>query len=144
MELLTPPDDFISVVPDQWTQPFWDAATEHRLVCARCRNCGKFRLPPGPFCPRCQSQEIEWAELSGRGTVFTYTIVYHPVLPALLDRVPYTVAAVHLEGAEGVRLLGNLIGLDSDDVRVDMAVELEWADVREGLSVPRFRPHGSF
>jgi uncharacterized protein len=79
-------------------------------------------------------------ELTGRGTVFTYTIVYHPVLPVLVDRVPYAVAAVQLDGADGVRLLGNLIGVDSEDIRVGMAVELEWADIRDGLSVPRFQP----
>ncbi len=140
MELHTPPPEWIHINPDHWTQPFWEAAADHRLVCARCGVCGTFRLPPSPFCPRCQSQEVEWPELSGRGTVFTYTIVHHPVLPDLVESVPYAVAAVDLEEAIGVRLLGNLVGIDSADIRVGMAVELEWADVRAGLSVPRFRP----
>jgi len=139
MELHTPPAEWIQINPDHWTQPFWDAAADHRLVCARCRACGRFRLPPSPFCPGCQSQEVVWSELSGRGTVFTYTIVHHPVLPDLVGSVPYAVAAVDLEGATGIRLLGNVVGLDGEDITVGMSVELEWADIRAGLSVPRFR-----
>jgi uncharacterized OB-fold protein len=97
-------------------------------------------MPPSPFCPKCRSQELDWPELSGRGTVFTYTIVHHPVMPALSESVPYAVAAVDLEGAGGVRLLGNLVEVDTDAIRVGMAVDLVWADIRERLSVPRFRP----
>jgi uncharacterized OB-fold protein len=83
---------------------------------------------------------VDWPELSGRGSVFTYTIVHHPVLPALADSVPYAVAAVRLEGADEVRLVGNLVGIEVEDIRVDMPVDLEWADIRAGVTVPRFRP----
>jgi uncharacterized OB-fold protein len=140
VDLRTPPPEWIELNADQWTQPFWDAAAEHRLVCARCRACGTFRMPPSPFCPKCRSQELDWPELTGRGTVFTYTIVHHPVMPALAESVPYAVAAVDLEGVGGVRLIGNLVDVDTDAIRVGMAVDLVWADIREGLSVPRFRP----
>ena len=140
MHLHTPPSEFIQISPDQWTQPFWTAAAAHRLVCAQCRHCQQFRLPPGPFCPRCRSQEVDWPELNGRGTVFTYTIVHHPVLPALAGHVPYAVAAVQLPDAGDVRLPGNLIGVDSDDIYVGMPVRVEWADIRVGVTVPRFRP----
>jgi uncharacterized OB-fold protein len=97
-------------------------------------------MPPGPFCPRCRSQALDWPELSGRGSLFTYTVVHHPVLPVLADCVPYAVAAVRLEGGDGVRLVGNLVGIDAEDIRVGMPVDLEWADIRPGVSVPRFRP----
>ncbi len=140
MELRTPPDDFIQINPDQWTEPFWAAAAQHRLVCARCRQCRTYRMPPSPFCPRCRSQELDWPELSGEGTVFTYTVVHHPVMPALQDCVPYAVAAVTLPDADGVRLLGNMVGINSEDLNVGLAVKVVWADIREGLSLPRFEP----
>jgi len=101
------------------------------------------RMPPGPFCPSCRSQDLDWVELSGRGTVFSWTVVHHPVMPDLAGSVPYGVALVELEGGQGVRLLGNLVGVDSDAVEAGMEVELEWADIRPGLSLPRFRPAGS-
>lgn len=140
LELRTPPPDFVEIHPDQWTQPFWDAAAEHRLVCARCIRCRRLRMPPSPFCPHCQSQEIQWSELSGRGVIFTFTVVHHPVMPELVEAVPYAVAAVDLEGAKGIRLLGNVISVDSEGLRVGLPVQIEWADVRPGISVPRFRP----
>jgi uncharacterized protein len=140
VELRVPSPDYVDIHPDRWTQPFWDAAAEHRLVCASCGECGALRIPPGPFCPRCQSQEIQWAELRGLGVVFTYTVVHHPVMPELADGVPYAVAAVDLDDAPGIRLLANLVSVDSEDLRVGMRVEIEWADIREGISLPRFRP----
>ncbi len=138
MQLKTPPPELARINPDRWSAPFWSAAAEHRLVCARCRSCGAFRMPPSPFCPRCRSQDVDWAELSGRGTIFTYTIVTHAVMPLLTDSIPYAVAAVTLPDAGGVRLLGNLVGMDSDEIAIDLPVRVEWADVAEGLSLPRF------
>jgi uncharacterized OB-fold protein len=140
MELRTPPVEFVAIQPDQWTEPFWEAASQHRLVCARCAQCGTYRMPPSPFCPRCRSQQIEWEQVSGRGTVFTYTVVHHPVLPTLSDHVPYAVAVVRLPDAGGVRLLGNVVGMDSEDLTVGLPVRVVWADIREGVSVPRFEP----
>jgi uncharacterized OB-fold protein len=72
--------------------------------------------------------------------VFTYTIVHHPVLPALVGHVPYAVAAVQLPDAGGVRLPGNVIGVDSDQIHVGMQVRVEWVDIRAGVTLPRFRP----
>jgi uncharacterized OB-fold protein len=143
MELRTPPAEFVAIQPDQWTKPFWEAASQHRLICARCSQCGTYRMPPSPFCPRCRSQQIEWEQISGRGTIFTYTVVHHPVLPALSDHVPYAVAVVRLPDAGGVRLLGNVVGMDSEELAVGLPVRVVWADIRDGVSVPRFEPDGS-
>jgi uncharacterized OB-fold protein len=140
MELKVPPPELIRLNPDQWTAPFWAAAAQHRLVCARCRACGTFRMPPSPFCPRCRQQEIDWAELSGLGTIYTYTIVTHAVLPSLQDHLPYAVGAVTLPDADGARLLGNVVGIDSDELAVDMPVRVQWADIAPDLSVPRLTP----
>ncbi len=140
MELRTPPPEAIVIRPDTWTEPFWAAAAEHRLVCARCADCGRYRMPPGPFCPACRSQALEWPELGGRGTIFSYTVVHHPVTAALRDAVPYAVAAVTLPDAPGARLVGNLVGIDSETLGIGLEVQVEWADIREGVSVPRFRP----
>jgi uncharacterized OB-fold protein len=139
VKLKTPPDEHVKIARDKWTGPFWEAAAQHQLAIPRCTNCGRFRLPPGPFCPRCRASEVDLVELSGRGRVFTYTIIYHPVMPSLADSVPYAVAAVDLEGAEDVRLMGNIIDADTDDVRIGMEVEVVWVDVAPDVTVPRFR-----
>jgi uncharacterized OB-fold protein len=138
MELRVPPAELIHINPDRWTAPFWEAAAQHRLVCPRCGNCGTFRMPPSPFCPRCRAQEVDWHQVSGHGTVFTYTIVTHPVMPVLRECVPYAVAVVTLPDAGNVRLLGNVVGMDSGDLVVNLPVKVQWADIAAGVSVPRF------
>ena len=74
---------------DESTQPFWDAVLEGRLVVPQCVNCGTFILPPQPFCFVCEHQEFEWVELPGTGTIYSFTVVRHPLSPHLQEVVPY-------------------------------------------------------
>jgi uncharacterized protein len=138
--LKQPPAELIHLTPDVWTQPFWDAAAEHRLVVPRCTSCGTFRLPPSPFCWHCQTQDVDWVEQPGRGTVYSFTIVWHPLLPDLADSVPYVPAVVELPDTDHCRLVGAMVDVELADVRIGMDVELVWRDVREGTSVPTWRP----
>jgi len=140
---LTPPQSLVGLHPDAWTEPFWIAAAEHRLTCPRCVACATLRMPPSPFCPRCRSQQVEWVELSGRGSVWSFTVARHALIPELADSLPYVVAVVELEGAPGVRLVANVVDTEVEDVHVGMPVEVVWEDV-EGtpVSVYRFRPVG--
>ena len=66
---------------DAVTQPFWDAALQDRLVVPRCVHCGTFVLTPQPFCFNCRGQGSDWVELPGTGTIYTFTVVRHPLLP---------------------------------------------------------------
>jgi uncharacterized OB-fold protein len=140
---LTPPISLASLHPDAWTEPFWIAASEHRLTCQQCATCGAFRMPPSAFCNRCRSQEVTWAELSGRGTVFSFTVARHALTPDLVGCLPYVVAVVDLDGAPGTRVVAHLIDLEVEDARIGMPVEVVWVDV-EGtpVSIYRFRPAG--
>lgn len=117
------------------TLPWWEAAREHRLVAQKCASCGALRHPPGPICPDCTTTESTWVELSGRGTVYTYTVVHQQFVPADL---PYVVVAVELP--EGVRMVSNLVGVDAADVHIGMRVELVWEDMGPELALPRFVP----
>ncbi|HVM65747.1 MAG TPA: Zn-ribbon domain-containing OB-fold protein [Acidimicrobiales bacterium] len=138
-----PPQSLGALHPDAFTEPFWRAAAEHRLTCAQCASCGAFRMPPTAFCPRCRSQEVTWAELSGRGTVFSFTVARHALTPDLAGSLPYVVAVVDLEGAPGARLVANVVGTEVEDVRIGMPVEVVWEDVEGSpVSLYRFRPAG--
>ncbi len=132
-----PPRAFFTLSTDAWTKPFWDAAAEHRLVAPRCVDCGHFRLPPTPFCPQCRSQKIDWVTLSGRGTVYSYTVVARAVLPDMEANLPYVPAIVELEGAGGARLISNVVDVPVEAVRVGSAVRVVWDD-EGGPTVPRF------
>ena len=132
------PDNMPPPLANTTTLPWWEAAAEHRLVVQRCTSCEHTRLPPAPICPECRSMESDWQEISGLGEVYTYTIVHRPV--AANQPLPYIVAVIALEGAGGVRIISNLVGVSPDDVAIGMPVELVWEDMSAELAIPRFRP----
>lgn len=135
-----PSPALISISTDVFTRPFWDAAAGHRLVVPRCTVCDTFRLPPSAFCWKCQAQGVEWVERPGIGTVYSFTVVRHPLLPTLADTVPYVPAVVELPGTGGCRLVGAMTDVAISDVHIGMDVELGWRDVREGTTVPTWSP----
>lgn len=132
------PGDLVHLHPDPHSEPFWLAAREHRLVAPRCQHCGRFRMPPTGFCPGCRQQGVDWVELSGRGTVYSFTIAHQPLIPQLRDYIPYVIALVEPDDAPGIRLATNLVDVDTEAVRVGMAVRVVWDDVHENATVPRF------
>jgi uncharacterized OB-fold protein len=134
-----PPADVIGLSPSPSTEPFWAAAAQHRLVLPRCTVCGTFRLPPSPFCWKCRAQDVEWVEHDGAGTVYSYTVIRHAVIPQVRDALPLIAAVVELPGTGGCRLIGNLVDCEPEAVRIGAPVTLDWYDVRDGTSIPVFR-----
>ena len=118
--------------------PWWRAAAEHELVVQRCTACEHTRHPPAPVCPACRSADADWRELSGRGEVYTYTIVHRPI--AAGQELPYVIAVIALEGAGGVRMISNVVDVDPDALEIGLRVELVWEDMGPDLAIPRFRP----
>jgi uncharacterized OB-fold protein len=114
---------------------FWDAAREGRLVAQRCAGCGRLRHPPRPMCPNCHSLEVEVAELSGRGTLYSYAILHHPRNPAF----DYPVLAALVDLDEGLRLVSNLVEVPADEIRIGMPLEAVFVPTADGAAVPVFR-----
>jgi uncharacterized OB-fold protein len=117
---------------------FWDAAAEHRLVAQRCAGCGALRHPPRPMCPQCQSLDFGVAELSGRGTLYSYAVLHHPQHPAF----DYPVLAALVDLDEGIRLVSNLVEIDTADIEIGMRLEVLFVPAAEDRAVPVFRPAG--
>ena len=120
------------------TQPFWDAAKRHELVVQRCRNHNGFFWPPRELCPVCLSTNLEWAPVSGKGHVYSFTVVYQAGNPAFADDAPHVFAHVQLD--EGPRLSTNIVGCPADRVEVDMAVTVQFDDVTPDWTLVKFRP----
>lgn len=126
-------------IPDRLTAPFWEHARERRLAFQRCTRCGHHQHPPGPICRSCHAADLKFSPVSGRGTVYTYTVTHHPVVPGF-DAIPYAVALVEMEEQVGLRMLANLRGIEPDDVRVGLRVEVLFEELPNGLRLPQFRP----
>ena len=119
------------------TEEFWKATAAERFLLPRCTACEFVIWYPRALCPQCGSFETEWFEASGRGTIYTYTVVHKGNGP-WAKYVPYVAAYVELE--EGPRVMTNIVGVDPATVEVGMPVEVVWEDTGEGPKYYRFTP----
>jgi len=103
-----------------FTQPFWDGLREDRFQTTRCRDCAHMTFPPKPVCPECWQSDVEWVQLSGRGTLASYTEV--SAAPQIFaHEAPYTLCIVDLD--EGVRCVSRVLA-DWDDLVPDARVRV--------------------
>ncbi len=124
--------------PTRWSEPFWEAAREHRLVLRRCDACGTYQHPPYPSCEVCYGEEFSWVEAAGRATLFAYTVNHSSVPYPFLADLPYVTAIVEL--TEGVRMISNIVECDHDALRNGMELEVVFADVSEEWTLPQWKP----
>jgi len=125
-------------VVNTWARPFWDAAREERLIIQKCNECGKHVFYPRIACPHCSADSLVWVEASGRGTVYSCTVVEANAPSAFLADMPFVVAVIKLE--EGVQMLSNVIGCDPYDVECDMPVEVAFEKLNDEFTLPKFKP----
>ena len=123
---------------DAETQPFWDGLKEDKFLLRHCDACGRDHYYPRPFCPVCWSDRVSWKEASGRGKIYTYSVVHVNDLPPFNERVPYIAAIVELE--EGPRLMTNIEGLPFEELRADLPVVVEYKPISDDVTIPVFRP----
>jgi uncharacterized OB-fold protein len=88
--------------PTPITRPFWEAARKHVLSLQRCDKCAEYVFYPRGLCSHCGSAELTWTEVSGRGTVYSFTVARRPTMVGFPDEVPYVIAIVELD--EGPRM----------------------------------------
>ena len=123
------------------SEPFWAGCAQERMVVPRCGDCRRFHFYPRRFCPYCDSEEIEWREASGAGTVYSFAVVQKPIEKAFSSLVPYVIAIVELE--EGIRMLSHVVGVDPADMTCGMRVRVQYRRVSDTLTVPVFGPSGA-
>ncbi|WP_033288106.1 Zn-ribbon domain-containing OB-fold protein [Amycolatopsis jejuensis] len=119
------------------TEEFWKAAAEGRFLGRRCGDCGSAIWYPRPICPFCHSTNTRWEEFSGRGVVYSYSIVRRAG-GEWKNVVPYVLAYVELE--EGPRVMTNIVDCAVEEVGIGDAVEVVFDDTGNGAALPRFRP----
>lgn len=116
--------------PDPATSEYWEGAKHGELRLPKCRDCGKFHFYPRTLCPHCGSVNLEWKNCSGRGVVYSYTVVHRAPSPAFEADVPYVVAVIVLE--EGPHLMSSIINVPVDRVRVGENVRVTFRSAGPG------------
>jgi len=130
-----PPRDVPRPQVNRDTAYFWEGTAVGELRIQRCGACGALRHPPGPMCPRCGATRPGHVVASGLGEVYSFVVHHHPPLPG--REAPFVVALVELE--EGVRVLGELRGVEPDAVRIGAAVRVDFDRVDDELVLPAWR-----
>jgi uncharacterized OB-fold protein len=125
--------------PTDANRPYWSGCAEGRLRLRRCRHCGRRHAPTRAACS-CGGVEFDWVDMSGRGRVFSYTVIHRAPDPAFRAELPYVIAIVEFD--EGGRLMSNITGCAADAVRIGMPVRAVFETVAEGIGVPKFQPVG--
>jgi uncharacterized OB-fold protein len=110
------------------------------LLALRCEACGRFIHPPRAICRFCLCTELVPTELSGRATLYTWTVAEQAFHPFFADKLPYVYAVVELEEQAGLRMVTNIVDVPFTELRAEMPVEVVFRDVGDGLVLPQFRP----
>ncbi len=122
--------------------PFWEATSAHRLVVPRCERCQSVIWYPRGYCPACSSFDIEWIELPGTGSVYSFSIPRRGQ-GAYRGSAPYVVAYVELDvpgDGPGPRVITNIVDCDPSTITVGQQVSARFDDTPSGHALVRFRP----
>jgi uncharacterized OB-fold protein len=113
------------------TKRYWDAAAQGTLLVKKCLACGKVHHYPRSLCPYCFSDNTNWQEASGRGTIYSYSVMRRAP-------VPYAIAYVTLD--EGVTMMTNIVDCDLDTICIGQSVKVVYKPSDGGPPVPCFTP----
>ena len=122
--------------PDELTTPFWEACARGTLQVQECQECGTIFFPPAELCISCLSPKVRWRPCSGRGTIYSFTVIRRAPLQDI--DVPAVLAIVELD--EGCAMYSNVIDCDPDSVRIGMHVAVHFQRISEDVALPLFRP----
>lgn len=136
------PNSMPAPMVDKYSLPWWEACSGHRMTAQRCTNCNHSQLPPAPICSECRENSFELTELSGKGTLYTYSAVHQPV--SMEQSLPFVIAVIELDVSgtackNPVRLMSNLVDCDPEQLEIGQPVEVVWETMSDMVSVPRFR-----
>jgi uncharacterized OB-fold protein len=122
---------------DDENEHYWRGGALGRLLIQRCVACRLWIHPPSPVCRRCHSRAIVPEPVSGRGTVFTYTVNHHRWREDM--EVPFAVASVELAEQANLRVTTEIVGCPPAEVRAGMVVQVRFLEL-DDVWLPQFAP----
>lgn len=116
------------------SERYWAAAKEGVLLVKKCSACGLAHYYPRSICPHCFGSDTQWHTASGRGRIYTYSVMRRA-------DAPYVIAYVTLD--EGVTMMTNIVDCDFDRIAVGQEVEVTFRTTQGGHALPVFRPRAA-
>ena len=119
------------------SKEFWEGINRHEFLIQKCIACGQNIFYPRTHCTKCMSTDLKWIKSSGRGKIYSFTIVRQALLPAFFSEVPYVLAVIELE--EGPHLLTNIVSTDIDKVKIGANVVVVYDEIAPQVILPKFK-----
>jgi len=131
-------------IPDPVSAFYWDHAKQGKLAVQGFEGSDILQHPPSPV-PEVPGGPGDGVgdpiavEVSGRGTLFAFTILHQPFHPGFVDAVPMIIGLTELDDAPGVKILTNIVEADPGELRCGLPMEVVF-EQREDFALPQFRP----
>ena len=124
---------------DEVSAPFWEAAREQRLMIQRCKATRRYYHPPLRVCTCCGASDLEFEEVSGRGTIYSFVVMRDQRVQGFEDRVPYVNLWVELDEQPQLVLVSNLVDAGLEDIAIGKPVEVTFEKVSDEITLPQFK-----
>lgn len=131
---------FPNVLIDQDNIEHFRGRLERRFLVNRCQRCGHWIYPHFPVCSVCWSTDVKPTEISGKGTVYMFTLLHQGgTIPGVDYSTPHPMVAAEIPEQKGLRILSTIVDVANQDIRIGMPVELTWTEMA-GAPTPVWRP----
>lgn len=124
-------------VIQEFSQPFWDATQEGKLLVQKCNSCKSTIFFPRDRCPECWSQDLGWIEASGKAIIYSFSVTLEGVEKMFVEDLPIILAWVDLP--EGIRMQSNIIDCDPNEVEIGAEVEVVFKKLTDEITLPYFK-----
>jgi hypothetical protein len=118
---------------------YWDAVAQGRLELLRCQSCGHFVHFPRAACDACQGRDLRPEQISGRGTLYTYSVIMQASHPYFVGKIPYIIGIVSIDEEPAVHLPTGIVDAQESELRCGLPVEVVFREVNDSLTLPFFR-----
>lgn len=126
-------------VPTPTSQPFWDGLRERKIVIQYSPSSEQWVFYPRVNAPGTLANDLEWREISGRATLYTYTLTSRPTGAPWTNKQPQCLAIIEL--AEGPRMTTELVNVADAVLRIGMDVEPVFEDIPGAdITMLRYQP----
>tara|TARA_B100001996_G_C18276259_1_gene445111 strand:+ start:142 stop:549 length:408 start_codon:yes stop_codon:yes gene_type:complete len=119
------------------SKTYWEAARDKKLMVQYSLDTKEYFLYSKQLTNAANSKNIEWRQVSGKGKIYSFTIVHAPAGPAFKDEIPYVVASIELE--EGARIISNILTDDVESISIGDKVKVFFEKQDDNFSIPKFK-----
>ncbi len=125
--------------PTPVSAPFWDGLREHKIRLQYSPSADEYVFYPRLLAPGTLADDLEWREISGRGSLYTFTVADRPTSPEWKDSLPQLLAVV--EWDDGPRVSSELVDIEPDQITVGMRLTPVFCDEPDSdITLLRYRP----